>query len=574
MNTFLRTNLIILTVFVSFLSYMHVNAQSAHNIDENMVRRLLVDSPDSILKMLDCASSDKTAHFPEFKADLYRALAYNQLRQNIMKKHYAEKTLKSDSIGHYPELRLKAMNVLIDALCFTGNYHDCIRISREAIKIARSIGDKPAEYGILGTMAKMYLEMGQKATGYELLDRIIADGQRSGRVQELAYVSWALGIKTIWFNDDSRFKEAIKTGRKRLEIIKEIETAGGSPDGYCDQQKAYTYARLAASLGRAGMKIEASEAYRKFNSTDFGKTPNGRLNIVDYLQDSGQYDKVLEATIPYHADLATGDSINNDYWSLLYSEAKAYKGLGRLREGYDLLYRASVIQDSLQSREKSGKAQEFAALFRLNERDNQLLLAKADLQRHQILSLSALGIGLMALALLAFVTYHYRNSMKRNRIAARQIDELLAQREELRRSSERNIAPKSKDGHVNIVLPEACDAIPDDEEYALFLTVEAVIVQQQLFLQPASEKKGIASQCGISQVQLSRLIKKYSDSSISDYLNKLKVEYSVKLMKQHPEWTVEAIAHTAGYASRNTFYQNFNKVYGMTPMQYRKGTAG
>lgn len=573
MKAILRTTLTILALLVFSLGVQAQQRASASGIDEEQMRRLLVASPDSLLRLIDGTTSDKRRLLPEYRRDLYRALAYNQLRQHVMKKHYAEKVLASDSIHRYPALQLQAMNILIDAQNFTGNYHDCIRTSQEAVGIARAIGNKPAEYGILGTMAKVHLSMGQKAAGYELLDRIIADGQQAGGVRELAYVSWAMGIKTIWLNDDSRFREATGTGEQRLKVIARIEAIGGAPDGYADQQRGYTYARLAASLEREGRKEEAAEAYRKFRSTEFGNTTNGSLNIVDYLQDSGQYGKILEVTAPCRAILADGDSINNDYWSLLYSEARAYEGLGRFREGYECLHRAQVIQDSLQNREKNGKAQEFAALFRLNEKENQLLVARADLQRHRLLLLSALGIGLMASVLLAFVTWHYRNSLKRNRIAARQIDELMAQKEELRQSSERGTATEVKAEHENHVAPEADDMAPEEDGYRQFLNAEAVIVRQLLFLRPASEKKEVASQCGISQAQLLQLIKRYAGCGISDYFNKLKVEYSVKLMKQHPEWTVEAIAHTAGYASRNTFYQNFNKIYGMTPMQYRKSST-
>ena len=566
-----QTILAILAIFLGPLESTASPDVSEPVSIENVIRELLVESPDSLLKLLD---TEFSWPLPDFKVNLYKAMAYNELRLNTMKMRYAEKVLVSDSITAYPELRLRAMNILASAQVFVGNYQEGIEILLEAIDIARSAGNKPAEYGIMGEMAKVYMNMGQKQAGYELLDRIVSEGQLSADVRELANVSWALGIKVIWLNDDSCFKEAIKTGKMRLKIIMKIESFGNAPDGYTDQQKAYTYARLASSYERAGMKSEAAECYTKFLSTNFGNTVNGGINIVDYLQESGQYEKVLEMTAPYYSLFANGDTINDDYWSLLYSDAQACKGLGHFRNGYELLYRASVIQDSLQSREKNGRAQEFAAVFQLNEKEKQLIEIQTESWRRQILLIFSLGIGTTVLALLAVVIWHYRKSVKRNKIAAKQIDELMALREETRRSfEERNMESYIKEDCETFEMQEPCKAVSEKNEYDVFIAVESAIVNQLLFLLPTSEKKKVAAQCGISQSRLLYLIKKYSDCGISEYFNRLKVEYSIRLMKQHPEWTIEAVAHTAGYASRNTYYQNFNKVYGMTPMQYRKNSV-
>ena len=48
--------------------------------------------------------------------------------------------------------------------------------------------------------------------------------------------------------------------------------------------------------------------------------------------------------------------------------------------------------------------------------------------------------------------------------------------------------------------------------------------------------------------------------------------YSVKMINEHKEWTIDAIAEEAGYASRSTYYQNFYKVFGIIPAQYRRQT--
>jgi AraC-like DNA-binding protein len=39
---------------------------------------------------------------------------------------------------------------------------------------------------------------------------------------------------------------------------------------------------------------------------------------------------------------------------------------------------------------------------------------------------------------------------------------------------------------------------------------------------------------------------------------------------EHPEWTIDAIAESSGYVRRATYYTHFNKVFGISPAQYRK----
>lgn len=54
-----------------------------------------------------------------------------------------------------------------------------------------------------------------------------------------------------------------------------------------------------------------------------------------------------------------------------------------------------------------------------------------------------------------------------------------------------------------------------------------------------------------------------------DYINKLRVEHSLSLINDHPDWTIDAIAEECGYVSRATYYRHFNKFFGITPARYR-----
>jgi AraC-like DNA-binding protein len=73
--------------------------------------------------------------------------------------------------------------------------------------------------------------------------------------------------------------------------------------------------------------------------------------------------------------------------------------------------------------------------------------------------------------------------------------------------------------------------------------------------------------------KVNKLIERYANMSVSDYINKLRIEYSVQLINEHPNWTIDAIAEMCGYVRRATYYSHFNRLFGITPAQYRNERA-
>lgn len=108
-----------------------------------------------------------------------------------------------------------------------------------------------------------------------------------------------------------------------------------------------------------------------------------------------------------------------------------------------------------------------------------------------------------------------------------------------------------------------------NEEYQTFLRMENVIVENQLFLDPTLNREEILKITGIGKNVLVPLLKKYSGSAnLNDYINRLRLEYAVRMMQANKGFTIDYIAEASGFNSRSTFYRAFQNVYGMTPSQY------
>ncbi len=54
------------------------------------------------------------------------------------------------------------------------------------------------------------------------------------------------------------------------------------------------------------------------------------------------------------------------------------------------------------------------------------------------------------------------------------------------------------------------------------------------------------------------------------YVNELRINYAIKLLKRHPNYTIRAIADEAGFNSTPILYSMFKKKTGMTPYEFKK----
>lgn len=520
---------------------------SATTADE--LRMALVANPDSVLKVLDRMEATKSKELPDYQINMLRGMVYNEKHMYSLVERYAERTLASDSIKNNPQVKLSALNMLSMARAYFGNYQGSIECMTEAMEIARETGNESMQCGILSNMAGTSFNMGERKRGYEYLDRVISSNEESTDVKVLANVSAAYGSKVIELYTDDKFAEGLDDGYRRLQIISRIEELGGSPDGFVDQQRAYAYARIASCAVKLGKTAEAQKAYDQFMATAYAQDPIGRSFIMDYLLESHQWHKVLEFTAPLYAMFQAQDTINDDYRSLLASNAMAQAGLGNYRAGYSLTQRAAAIQDSLYFREKNSRAQELATIFDLNEKNLQLANAEASTQRRNIVIIAEIGIVALILVILLLLFRAYRQSIKNQQIATRRIDELLA---------------------INH-MPATTEA--DSEEFRQFTEMQRKIIDEGLFRAPGFNRDSIAEAIGMPRNKVNKLIERYANMSVSDYINKLRIEYSVQLINEHPNWTIDAIAEMCGYVRRATYYSHFNRLFGITPAQYRNERA-
>lgn len=532
------------------LPFISAADKSTQATTEQTLRSMVVEYPDSVIAILDRIEKSAKPSLSPVRISLMRAIAYNEKRMFTYVNKYAREALESDSINTLPKIKTNALSLLSMSQLFFGNIQGSIESCSEAIKIAHESGNLPGELSILNKMAMNYFTLGDSEKGYEALETTISRGASSDDVRVLANVSAAYGVKIVHLYGDNRFAEALRESQKRLDIISRIDNIGGAPNGFTDQQRAYTYARIACSAEKAGNTSEAADAYARFLETDYGRSDVGKPYIMDYLLDAHKYSTVLEYTKPLFSKFQSTDTINDDYCSLLTVNSKAQSGLGNYKLGYHFMERAKTIQDSIYMREKNTQAQELATVFALNENQLELQEEKAESQKRLILLWSAAGIILLVVVILIILWWQFRIIKRHNRLAARRIDELLEQHEQ-----QREVLATTEENKDNK------DA---------FIKMEQTIIGGLLFKNPKFNRDDICKATGLSRNMVIQLIHEFAGLAPSGYITKLRLEYSVKLIKEHPEWSIDGIVEECGYVRRATYYSHFVKFYGLTPAQYRK----
>jgi len=109
-----------------------------------------------------------------------------------------------------------------------------------------------------------------------------------------------------------------------------------------------------------------------------------------------------------------------------------------------------------------------------------------------------------------------------------------------------------------------------DEELMAWVNQE--MDERQLYTDSNLTLKTMANSLGLTQKRLGELFKnneKYN--SLGDYLNEKRFLLACRLLREKPNWTIEAVGKEAGFGGRRTFQMEVKRRLGITPLQYRQG---
>ena len=109
-----------------------------------------------------------------------------------------------------------------------------------------------------------------------------------------------------------------------------------------------------------------------------------------------------------------------------------------------------------------------------------------------------------------------------------------------------------------------------EKERELFEQIHQTIVEQQLFLDPGFSRTKFIKIGLVNKNKVARMLQQYAGTNLNGYINGMRLEYAVRLLREHPADPIKAIAANSGFNSVRTFYRLFSEKYGMSPVEYKE----
>ena len=99
--------------------------------------------------------------------------------------------------------------------------------------------------------------------------------------------------------------------------------------------------------------------------------------------------------------------------------------------------------------------------------------------------------------------------------------------------------------------------------------IEEVMRREKPFLQPDLRVSDLARLLLTNRDYISKAIRLDKGMSFNEYVNKLRIEHAITLMKNNPQIPVLELSIKSGYTSQASFFRNFKQFTGTSPKQFK-----
>lgn len=558
--------LLLLAIFVASCGVRNKNSQVYSTPKEKEVTLLrkittiYIDKPKKALQMLDSAEQHRLISIEEIQN--LRAMSYFYGLDNPQKALECANKGYSNAIENVDTLaQLNSLKVLVTVYYMQSHYTEVIIKSNKAIELALKIKDKESVaffYMALGS-AKSEIDNLNDALDYlnksiEIYQTIVEDSARWATYDNMLY---ALTKQVDVYASNRFYDKAVSLIPRCQALLDYLKKSDSATIGLYDIREAELMAACSKAYYGAGETKKAEKCYEKLRLTKYGNTDHGIALAVPYLVNSGQYAEALRCIKNKKKHMQEYHSTVTYYYIkvLLRNEFKCYYNLNMYKEATRSAHENMVMADSLRAREKKDYVRTVKKVFA--DRDIQLQLIKHEqkAETSQIVILLA-TILVVALGLLLAISIRYNNILRRKDRAN------LAAMEELRKLYNE----RTRQHTDTIAVDENED---DDEDRKMFVVIYNEIITRKLYLKPGFSRDDAISIVPMSMKQFSALFQKYSTGFVS-FVNNLRLEHSLELIRSNQEYTIEGIALDSGFSNRQTFHRLFVEKYGMTPTEYKR----
>ena len=570
---------ICILLFVHNQILMADEATNADSITTEYIRSIYIEKPKCALKLLDVAENKKS--MPLRVIDELRSLSYRNLFMNKLAYVYARKSYVLDSVYQKDPEHLLKMTVYLAELSFLmSKYNESMNYALDGIAQSKRLEDRVSEARLLYCIGENNRMLSFKDKAYDYFDSAIDLLKGRKGVKEIGMLSSFYGGKMSYLMTDSLYEDASVMALEREKQIKKLETLPDVPKGLVDMQYGYLYSKWAYNCYMEKKYGQAEKYFAMYQSTEYSRTPDGKMYAIPYLLASKHYKQVIDNSQEFKELMRKQqDTINAQYMNVLEREVQAYMGMGNYKEAAILQGAIIAITDSINNRDKENAALELNTMYDTSEKEDYIAKQAFQLKVRNITLTFLTCITLLTLFVL-WRMWRFNHIIRyKNKILAKFINERLARKKDsqsLDIDEQLMISQDIEDesilfGDQEEISDETGKASGEEEENKkIFIELNRIVVQDQLYLSSELSREDLAQLVHLNNARFARMIKECTGTNFNGYINDLRIDYAIKLLKLHPNYTIRAIADEVGFNSTPILYNLFKKKTGMTPYEFKK----
>lgn len=510
---------------------------------------------------------------------------------------WGKRVLENDSVLNNPQYYFNMCKNLIESMIATRDYEEAMKYARSMIDVIERSGNSTSNHhNAYWAIARVYRAMGDPGEAYTYMNEAIRFCREQidiKRKREHPIVSDELKLLLYkqnladWQQEDGRTADALKTTLSMQEEIERLRPLKGGafphkiPDASFKAKEGIIAGKLAYLYVLAGQAGKGREWFEKLQENPLaGRNPDLVRLEIEYYKHTHEYGKLVGKAYRLTDPVAYDDSIHEQRKEACLLLADAYRHLGKEGEANAFYETALLLADSLNRRDNENNALEMATLLETREKERQIERQAEELKWHRTLTTVAGGILFLICVIFLLVVRHSRIVGRKNKLMAQQIELYLSYRTKLDTAQlrinqqEEMLAKQTK---VNTDSKEEKEEKStatlgdiNEADRRSFEELDLKIRNERLFLDPNFSRDILLQLTPVGKNRISSLLQTFTGENFNGYINSLRLEYSLSLLKKFNHYTIEAIAMDSGFNNVRTYQRLFRDKYGMTPAEYKK----
>jgi len=529
-------------------------------------------NPERALTLLDSALL--LGHISDYRGQFIRAKIYSKslVEQRLDSAIIiCKELLGHDSARNEPTEQENILDLLIAISRAKPDYEQYMHWATQKAEICQKQGEETERWRTEADIGLVMTHLGQENEGLAKLDEAISRLDAPGSIDRMDAFIVAVKRKINALDELQRYGEVITLGQRILDRLDHYEQHAkdyaedsyrlswsdnpSDRDRYLDFSRAQAWGFMAQGYAYNSSLQKAKEYLSLFDQTSYGKTFAARRFIAPTQMALGMYEEAL-ATYDEIARRMGSDTINADYATILRSRAIAAHAQSaaansQLKSAYGLMTRYADLSKAVSDSLHRSEAHDYAARYHAYEQQLEIQEKQAEAERSYIVSLA---VALIALLAIAFALYFFRQKRivtEKNRALVRMIN---------------GTPPEPDDEPDDEPDPAEQENVPS----SMFNEIDAAIRTERLYTKVGLQRQDICDRFGIRRRTLNELFSAYAGGrSFTQYINDIRMEEAVRLLRDRPDMTLSTIAATVGFTPAN-LRDKFKRQYGITPGEYRQ----